>query len=304
MRRNFSMYSTLWSGVSHLGQGEVECRALIDDAFGRTCAAMPMHDALDRCQSYAGALEFFGQMQTLENAKQLVRMAHVETRAVVPDEYFHLIIFLLAAADLDFGLRLRSRELDRVGKQINKNHPQHGAVSVTHRKRADLPGNIPSFGVLRELRDDLGDKRLQVYGAFSGLGTPDSGKAQQIIDQSSHPPGGFQDGLQVMTGFFVQGGSRLLLQQFGVADDMAKRRAQIMRYRIGERFQLPVGRLQFDGVFCQFSLGAPKIFLNPVPNRTEAGNGESPNRKNEEIRQVSAGNCEGVVGFREEIVEA
>jgi hypothetical protein len=57
---------------------------LIDRAFGPTRPAMPMHDALDCCQSYPGALEFFGQMQTLKNAEQLVRMAHVETRAIVP----------------------------------------------------------------------------------------------------------------------------------------------------------------------------------------------------------------------------
>jgi hypothetical protein len=96
----------------------------------------------------------------------------------------------------------------------------------------------------------------------------------------------------------------VLLQQLGVADDMAKRRAQVMRYGIGERFQFPVGRLQIDSMFCQLFLGLPKTFLNPSPNRAEAGNDESPNRKNEKIRQVSARNFEGVVGLREEVVEA
>jgi hypothetical protein len=97
-------------------------------------------------------------MQTLENAKQLVHMPHVETRTIVPYEYFYLIIFLLTAAYLDLGPRPLSRELNGIGKQIHKNYPQHGAISVTHRKRADLPGNVPSARVLRELRDDLGDK--------------------------------------------------------------------------------------------------------------------------------------------------
>src|SRR5882757_6562869 len=99
-------------------------------------------------------------MQTLENAKQLVHMPHVETSAIVPDEYSYLLVFLLTAADLDFGVRPRSRELNGIGEQIHKNHPQHGAVSVTLRKRTDLPGNVPSARVLRELRDDMGDKLL------------------------------------------------------------------------------------------------------------------------------------------------
>src|SRR5271155_3806783 len=117
-------------------------------------------------------------MQTLENAKQLVHMLHVETSTIVPDEYFYLIIFLLTLAYLDLGPRSLSRELNGIGKQVHKDQPQHGAVSVTDRKRSDLPNNVPSASVLRELRDNLSDKLLQIHGGFFGLGSPDPGKAQ------------------------------------------------------------------------------------------------------------------------------
>src|SRR5215470_15269235 len=117
-------------------------------------------------------------MQTLEDAKQLVSMLHVETRAIVPDKYFYLIILLLTVAYLDFGPGSLSRELNGIGKQVHKDQPQHGAVSVTDGKRSDLPNNVSSARVLRELRDNLGHKLLQVHGGFFGFGAPDPGKAQ------------------------------------------------------------------------------------------------------------------------------
>ena len=70
----------------------------------------------------------------------------------------------------------------------------------------------------------------------------------------------------------------MLLEQLGVTDDMAKRRAQVMGYRIGECFQLLVRGLQLDRAFCQLFLGLAKTFLNLAPNRAEAGNYERPGR--------------------------
>src|ERR1700756_726 len=105
-------------------------------------------------------------------------MLHVETRAIVLDEYFHLLIILATAAYLDFGPRSRLRELDGIGDQVHKDYPQHRAVAVTEWERANLPGNVASARVLRKLRNDLGDKLLQIYGNFFGLRASDSGKAQ------------------------------------------------------------------------------------------------------------------------------
>ena len=105
-------------------------------------------------------------------------MLHVETRAIVPDKYFYLIILLLTVAYFDFGPWSISCELNGIGKQVHKDQPQHGAISVTDGKRSDLPNNIPSARILRKLRHGLGDKLLQIHGGFFGLGTPDPGKAQ------------------------------------------------------------------------------------------------------------------------------
>ena len=44
---------------------------------------MARHDSRDDGQSYAGAGKLLGTMQALKNAEELVRIAHVETRAIV-----------------------------------------------------------------------------------------------------------------------------------------------------------------------------------------------------------------------------
>src|ERR1700733_14140995 len=226
-------------------------------------------------------------MQTLENAKQLVHMLHVESGAIIPDEDFDLILFFLPAAYLDFCPLSRPRELNGIGKQVHKNYPEHSAVSATDRKRADLPRNVASVRIFPKLRNDSGDQLLQVDGYFDGLGTPDSREAQQVIDQISHPLGRFQYSLQVVVGFLVQCWSRAPLQQLGIADDMAKRRAQVMRHGIGERFQLLIRRLQLDSAPCQLLLSLAKIILGTAPNCAETRNGKSANHEDEKVWQLS-----------------
>ena len=68
--------------------------------------------------------------------------------------------------------------------------------------------------------------------------------------------------------------------------------------------QHTVDGVQLDCAFCQLFLRLAKTFLNVAPNRAEGGNDKSPNHENEKVRQVSAGNFEGVVGLRKEVVEA
>jgi hypothetical protein len=54
-----------------------------------------MDDSLHDCQTHSGSLEFVVPVQALENAKELIRMLHVETSAIVPDEVHHLAGFKL-----------------------------------------------------------------------------------------------------------------------------------------------------------------------------------------------------------------
>src|SRR5262245_33861105 len=145
-----------------------------------------MDDALNGRQSYSSAFELFSKMQALKHAEQLVDVQHVKPCTIVSHENLWLIVISLYTADLDFGLLPHACEFDRIGNKIGDNQLQHGTISVADRKGTDLPCNIPPRRILLDLGDDLVDKLLQAYPGLHGLGTPDPGKRQQIIDQVTH----------------------------------------------------------------------------------------------------------------------
>src|SRR6202790_5472925 len=100
---------------------------------------MAADDTLNGGQAYAGAFKLFRQMQTLKDAEQLVYVLHVKASAIDPHEHLDFFFIAVDTADLDFGRPSHACEFDRVGNKIDTDQPQHGTVSVTDRKRADLP---------------------------------------------------------------------------------------------------------------------------------------------------------------------
>src|SRR5258708_5068067 len=147
---------------------------------------MAVDDTLNGGQSYSGALKLFGQMQALKDAEQLVHVLHVKAGAVVPHEHLDFFFIAVDTANLDFGRPSHACEFDRVGNEVDDDQPQHGTVSVADRKRADLPGDVPALGVLPDFRDGLLGKLRQVHLRLSGLGPPDPGKRQEVVDQVAH----------------------------------------------------------------------------------------------------------------------
>src|SRR5436190_141700 len=65
---------------------EVEHRAVVDLRLRPDRAAVAADDALHGREADAGAGKFFGRMQPLKRAKELVGVGHVEAGAVVADE--------------------------------------------------------------------------------------------------------------------------------------------------------------------------------------------------------------------------
>jgi hypothetical protein len=159
---------------------------LIYRSLGPDLPSVTMDDALNGSQSYSGAFKLFSKMQALKYAEQLVYILHVETRAIVPHEYLDFILVSGHTANLDFGLSPQAREFDRIGNKVDNNQLQHGTVSETDWKRADLPGNVPTLRLLPEFCDHLFNKLLQVHRHLFGLGTSDPGKRQQIVNQVAH----------------------------------------------------------------------------------------------------------------------
>src|SRR6266851_9083554 len=122
------------------GQCEREHRAVIHFAFGPHSSAVPCHHAVNDGKSHAGAAELVGAMQSLEYAKQLSRVFHVEADAVVADGVVVLCADL-AAADLDERPRRLAAVLDRIGNEIRPHLAQQTAVAAGGRQRlASQPG--------------------------------------------------------------------------------------------------------------------------------------------------------------------
>src|SRR5262249_40123262 len=140
IRPSFSMACLSCLATSCPGEREIEGRALIDRAFRADMPTVPVNDALNGRQTDAGAVELLGPMQALKHPEQLVRVAHVESCAVVPDEDFDLVAPAFGAADRDLGPVPMPRELDRVRDQVHESDLQHEPVAVARRQGTHIPG--------------------------------------------------------------------------------------------------------------------------------------------------------------------
>ena len=148
------------------------------------------------------------------------------------------------AADLDRGLRARARELDGVGHQVHEREAQHGAVGVNLGKGTDGPGDVAPLGLRAHLFQDLLDERVQAHRRRARLGPADSREGQQIVDESAHALGRFQDQRHVPPALVVEPPGGALLEQLGIAGHVPEGRPQVVGDRIGERLQLLVGGLE------------------------------------------------------------
>src|SRR4029077_20629919 len=120
-------------------------------------------------------------------------------------------------------------------------------------------------------------------------------------------------------------GRCLLLQELGVAHDMAKGCAKVVGNGIGKRFEVPVARLQVCSAPGELAIefanlllpllalldfdpkvvaGAPKVILDAAARAHEPGYDDGPGREQEKIGQILARNFEGVEGRGEEVAEA
>src|ERR1700730_518455 len=91
-------------------RAEVQRRPLWRATFRPRAPAVAANDAMYDRQPDAGSRELSLCMHPLEDSKQLVRVLHVESNTVVPDE-IHLFVLLPEGADFDARRITRSGEL-------------------------------------------------------------------------------------------------------------------------------------------------------------------------------------------------
>jgi hypothetical protein len=84
---------------------------------------MAEDNALHGSQSYSRTFILFSPMQALEYAEQLTCILHIKAGTVVLDEHLYVIIVSIPTTNLDFSSRSHPCELDRIGHEIDKDHP-------------------------------------------------------------------------------------------------------------------------------------------------------------------------------------
>src|SRR5271157_6553998 len=145
---------------------------------------MSVYDALNRGQADTGTLESLLRVKPLEDAEQLVGVFHVESDPVVSNEQHYVVFFLFRASDFDFGLGPCAGEFYSVGNQVDQRQPQHGAISIPLGQWIYLPDDLALTCILADLGHGFSNELLQAEIGIVCLGTADSRKREQVVDQT------------------------------------------------------------------------------------------------------------------------
>ena len=126
-------------------ESEVERRALVGLGVGPDAAAVAVDDPLHDGEADAGALIVLGPVQPLEDAEQLVGVAHVEADAVVLDEIGRIALAVAVALPISIiALRLAARVLEGVGQQVDPDLLEQRRVGLARRQLADVDLDLPA----------------------------------------------------------------------------------------------------------------------------------------------------------------
>src|SRR5262245_54319731 len=236
---------------------EIECGAAPDLALGPYAAPVTQDDALHVCQADSRALEVLGAVQALENSEEFARVPHVESYAVVAHETDRLAFARAPAADLDLGRATGARKFDRVREQVDDHRAQHLAIALDHGQFANAPDDLAPFDIGLQFLQRLFRQLFEVDRLAAHLHSPKPREDQQAVNQTAHVVGRLDDAPQVIFPGLVERSGRMLPQQIGEAGDVAQRRAQVVRDRVGEGLQLLVAGLDFrrsarDAIFQFF----------------------------------------------------
>ncbi len=202
-----------------------------------------MDHALNNGQSDASALELVRPVQALENAEELVGVAHIESGAVVADEIDGFRSPL--AADFDFGLiPARAGVFEGVGDEIGPSLPQQGGIAPAGREIADPDGYDPLRLLGLHIDEDALYQLVDFHRLLRQGGPAQAGEGEQIVDQRPHPLCAVADGLEITATFGRKQIPVILQDRMGETVHRPERCPEIVRNRIGKRLQFLVRQLE------------------------------------------------------------
>jgi hypothetical protein len=138
-------------------------------------------DAAHVSQANTGAFKVGGAMEPLEDAEQFMRIARIETDAIVLNEND---IFALAgtAGYLDAGNFTGAGVFKRILQQIEHDLANQGRVRLDAGQLGDGPFDLAVFRVMPKIPDNGRHEILQGNLGFIKFGAGGTGKSEQIID--------------------------------------------------------------------------------------------------------------------------
>src|ERR1700691_4886495 len=241
-------------------QGEVELAAPAGRGFDPDAAAMVLDHLFDDGEADAGARILVALVQALEDQEYALKIFLLDADAVILDQEVPEF-FLGRGGNADEGSFAVAAELERVADHVLEQLVDLGTVGGDLRKRPALD-RVAAFGYLAL---QIGEHGLQRVGGpeifrISAL-APDTGIAQQIVDQALHTIGAFNGEADELVGVAVELVLVAALQQLAIARHHAQRLLQIVRGHIGELLEFGVGALQFGGVLFDFARLQPDGLL-------------------------------------------
>ena len=195
-------------------------------------------------------------MQPLEDAKELVRVAHVEARAVVAHEP-NVALPLLLTTNLDHrGLAL-ARVFEGVRQEVQPHLAEQRRIAQARRQFADAHFDLPSYPLGAEVFEDASHEWIGMHGLFVQRRATEPRKGEQVINEHPHFLRTLPDRLQVAPAFLGQQRRVVIQHRLRKSIHGAQGRTQIVRDRIGERFELLVRGLELCGALDHALLQIP-----------------------------------------------
>ena len=146
---------------------------------------MAMNDAPHIGQADSSDFKLVAPVQSLKNAKKLMRVLHTKTGAIVFDE-IDLFPVPLQAADLNHRIFPVPGKLQRIGEQVDPDLLEHGAVAPHLGQGVDFPIDLPALKFRLHFFQHFLHQPIHGEPGLPHFGAAHAGENKQIVDQCAH----------------------------------------------------------------------------------------------------------------------